>query len=297
MSMGPVMIVGPGRMGLTLAGAFVESGAFREVIVSGRHPDRPDVPTWDDRLRYVFGLEQPALGTVAVLLAVPESDVPEVAHALAALGPTPEGCVVFHLSGALPTDVLEPLHHSGYVVGAFHPLIAVTNPLTARRDMGKAWFSVTGSPEAVSVARVLATAIGSRLISVPAARRPSYHAAAVLASTMMLPLLARAVEMMQRAGVDGDEALAALLPLVQSTLNSIEEGDVPDAIRGPIARGDVETVALHLRALDEGEARLYATLGAETLDLARASLDPRISEALDDLFSRYLHLETTGTVY
>jgi len=295
--MGPVMIVGPGRMGLTLGRAFVESGAFREVIVSGRHPDRPDVPAWDDRLRYVFGLERPAPGTVAVLLAVPEVDVPEVAHALAALGPAPEGCVVAHLSGALPTDVLEPLHHSGYVVGAFHPLIAVTNPLTARRDLGNAWFSVTGSPEAVSVARVLTTAIGSRLISVPAARRPSYHAAAVLTSTMILPLLARSVEMMQRAGVDGDDALAALLPLVQSTLNSIEEGGVPDAIRGPIARGDVETVALHLRALDEAGARLYATLGAETLALARASLDPEICEALDDLFSRYLHLETTAMVF
>ena len=295
--MGPVMIVGPGRMGLTLGGAFVESGAFREVVVSGRHPHPPDVRAWDDRLRYVFGLERPMPGTVAVLLAVPESDVPDVAYALAALGPAPEGCIVFHVTGALPTDVLEPLHHSGYVVGAFHPLIAVTNPLTARRDLGNAWFSVTGSPEAVSVARVLTTAIGSRLISVPAARRPSYHAAAVLTSTMMLPLLARAVELMQRAGVDGDEALAALIPLVRSTLDSIEEGGVPDAIRGPIARGDVETVALHLRALDEGEAHLYATLGAETLNLARASLDPEISEALDDLFRRYLHLETTGTVY
>ncbi len=266
--------------------------------MSGRHPDRPDVPAWDDRLRYVFGLERPAPGTVAVLLAVPE--VGRAGSRSRAGGAGARARRLrrrFIVTGALPTDVLEPLHHSGYVVGAFHPLIAVTNPLTARRDLGNAWFSVTGSPEAVSVARVLATAIGSRLISVPAARRPSYHAAAVLTSTMILPLLARSVEMMQRAGVDGDDALAALLPLVQSTLNSIEEGGVPDAIRGPIARGDVETVALHLRALDEAGARLYATLGAETLALARASLDPEICEALDDLFSRYLHLETTAMVF
>jgi len=297
MSMGPIMIVGPGRVGLMLGGAFLDSGSFREVTVSGRHPEPPDVPGWDDRLRYVFGLERPRPGTLAVLLAVPESDIPEVAHALAALGPAPEGCVVFHVSGALPTDVLEPLHYAGYVVGAFHPLIAVTDPLVGRRGLGDAWFTVTGSPEAVSVARTLASEIGSRLISVPAARRSTYHAAAVLASTMMLPLLARAVELMQRAGVDGDEALAALIPLVRSTLDSIEGGGVPDAIRGPIARGDVETVALHLRALDEGEARLYATLGAETLELARGSLDPEVCDALEDLFGRYLHLETTGTGY
>ena len=125
MSLGPVMIIGPGRMGLTLAGAFVESAAFREVVVAGRHADRPDQPAWDERIRYVFGLERPEPGTLAILLAVPEAAVPDVAHALAALGPAPEGCSVFHLSGALPTDVLEPLHHAGYTVGALHPLLAV----------------------------------------------------------------------------------------------------------------------------------------------------------------------------
>ena len=283
MSMGPVMIVGPGRMGLTLAGAFHDAGIFREVVVAGRHPRHPEGPGWDDRSRYVFGLERPAPGTVAVLLAVPEAEVPEVAHALATLGAAPDGCAVFHLSGSLPTDVLEPLYHAGYVVGALHPLLAVSDPTVGRNSVGDAWFSVTGAPDAVSVARVLVTSFGSRLITVPASRRSTYHAAAVLTSTMMLPLLARAVELMQRAGVDGDEGLAALVPLVRSTLDSIETGGVPDALRGPIAGGDVDTVALHLRALDDDQARLYATIGAEALELSRGALDPTVSEALDEI--------------
>lgn len=297
MSLGPIMIIGPGRMGLTLAGAFHDSGTFREVVVAGRHPSHPDVPTWDERWRYVFGVERPTPGTLAVLLAVPEAEVPEVAHALAALGPAPDGCAVFHLSGALPTDVLEPLYHAGYVVGALHPLLAVSDPAVGRASVGDAWFSVTGAPDAVSLARVLVTAVGSRLITVPAARRSTYHAAAVLSSTMMLPLLARGVELMQRAGVDGDAGLAALVPLVRSTLDSIESDGVPEALRGPITRGDVDTVALHLRALDDDQARLYAIIGAEALELSRGGLDPSVSEALDDLFGRYLHLETTGTGY
>jgi predicted short-subunit dehydrogenase-like oxidoreductase (DUF2520 family) len=297
MSVGSVTIIGPGRMGLTLAGAFHDAGTFREVVVAGRHPAQPDVPGWDERSRYVFGVERPTAGSLAVLLAVPDAEVPEVAHALAGLGRAPEGCAVFHLSGTLPTDVLEPLYHAGYVVGALHPLLAVADPGIGRHSVGDAWFSVTGAPDAVSVARVLVNSIGSRLITVPAARRSTYHAAAVLASTMMLPLLARAVELMQRAGVNGDDGLAALIPLVRSTLDSIEAGEVPEALRGPIACGDVDTVALHLRALDDDEARLYATIGAEALALSRGSLDPGVSQALDDLFSRYLHLETTETGY
>ena len=171
MSLGPVMIVGPGRMGLTLAGAFIESGAFREVTVAGRHAIAPEGLRWDARARYVFGLERPLPGTLAVLLAVPEAHVPEVAHALAALGPAPDGCSVFHLSGALPTDVLEPLYHVGYAVGALHPLLAVTDPTVGERCVGDAWFSVTGAPDVITVARVLANSIGCRLIAVPDARQ------------------------------------------------------------------------------------------------------------------------------
>ena len=36
MSLGPVMVIGPGGMGRTLAGAFVDSGAFREVPLTQR---------------------------------------------------------------------------------------------------------------------------------------------------------------------------------------------------------------------------------------------------------------------
>ena len=297
MSIGAIMIIGPGRMGLTLAGACHDAGTFREVVVAGRHPRHPEGPGWDERSRYVFGLERPAPGTVAVLLTVPETEVLEVAHALAALGAAPVGCAVFHLSGSLPTDALEPLYHAGYVVGALHPLFAVTHPAVGRGSVRDAWFSVTGAPDAVTVARVLVTSFGSRLITVPATRRSAYHAASVLASTMMLPLLARAVELMQRAGVDGDDGLTALVSLVRRTLDAIEAGGLPEALRGPIAHGDVDTVALHLRALEHDEARLYATIGAEALELSRGALDPSVSEALDDLFSRYLHLETTGTGY
>lgn len=297
MSLGSVIIVGPGRMGRTLAGALLDCDAFDSVTLAGRHADIPDGSGWDRRFRYVFGLERPGPGTLAVLLAVPKSEIPEVAHALAALGPAPDGCAAFHLSGALPTDVLEPLHHAGYRVGALHPMYAVTDPETDRHRIGEAWFSITGGPDAVAVARALVSAIGAELIAVPAARRATYHAATVLTSTMMLPLLARSVELMQRAGVDGDDALRALLPLVRSTVEAIERGGVPEAIRGPVTRGDVETVALHLRALEEEEARVYATLGAEALQFARHGLDPTTAEALDELFTRTLRLETTETSY
>ncbi len=295
MSLGPIMIVGPGRMGTTLAAALHDSGAFREVVLAGRYPEPPDLPAWTDRFRYVFGLEHPPAGTLAVLLAIPEREVPDVAQALAALGPAPQGCAVYHLSGVLPTDALEPLHHAGYVVGALHPLFFVPHSGGSPERIRDAWFSVTGGPDAVSVARVLVDSVEGRLIRVPAGRRATLHAAVALTTSMMLPLLARGLELMERAGVDGDEGLSSLISLTRSTLDAIEVDGVSDALRGPIAQGDVETVGLHLRALDRGAARLYAAIGAEALGLAEGGLEAGVSSQLEELLSRYLYPETTGT--
>jgi predicted short-subunit dehydrogenase-like oxidoreductase (DUF2520 family) len=47
-----------------------------------------------------------------------------------------------------------------------------------------------------------------------------------------------------------------------------------EALTGPVVRGDVETVALHLERLSGNERALYCLLGREALRLARgAGLD------------------------
>ena len=122
--MSSVAVIGPGRMGLALAHALQRSGEFVEVTVYGRRPEAPSHPIFREAdARYVFGLEPLRADCLAVLLAVPEGALPEVAHSLAAQGPAPGGCSAFHLSGALPTDVLAPLHAAGYQAGVFHPWV------------------------------------------------------------------------------------------------------------------------------------------------------------------------------
>lgn len=283
--MSEILIVGPGRMGLALGYALVNADAVERLTVCGRHPEPPAHPLFIQGLaRYVFGLVPPEPGTEAVFLAVPDAVVPEMAHALAGQGPAPSGCAAFHLSGALSTEVLSPLHAQGYAVGSFHPLQAIAHPVTGAERLPGSYVAVTGAPQAVSVARRLAASLGSPILTVPEARRPLYHAAAVMASNFLPPLLDAACRLLERAGVPYDEALPALLPLVRGALNNIEEQGLEQSVTGPIPRGDVETVDLHLRALDPHDRRLYATLGRELVRIAR----PLIPEdALKELLERF----------
>ncbi len=284
---GSVTVVGPGRMGLAIASALLDSGSTSDVTVFGRRPKPPAHPLFmQGRARYVFGVEPVPRSTAAVFLAVPDEVVPEMAFAMAAHGAAPTGCAAFHLSASLPTDVLAPLHARGYAVGSFHPLQVVEHPISGAARLPGSYIAVIGSPEATAVARHLASALGSPVIGVPATRRPLFHAATVLASSALAPLLDLAARLMERAGVSSEEALPALIPLLRGTLESIEERGLAGVDPGPIASGDVETVALHLRAMDPEDRRLYALLGSELVRLLGDGLEAESREALTEQFER-----------
>lgn len=283
-ALGHVLVVGPGRAGMALAYALVQAEAVEALTVCGRRPEPPGHPLFTQGLaEYVFGLVRPGPRTAAVFLAVPDSVVPEMAHRVAGLGPAPEGCAAFHMSGALSTEVLAPLHARGYAVGSFHPLQAIAQALTGAERLPGSWVAVTGGASAAAVARRLTAFLGCPVLAVAESRRPLYHAAAVLVSNSIPPLVGAAHRLLQEAGIPGDDALAALLPLVRGAVENVAERGVEGAVTGPVARGDMETVDLNLRALEPRDRRLYAVLG---LELLRLGLDGLSEEARRELTQR-----------
>lgn len=281
MSAGSVFIVGPGRMGLALGYALAQSESGLSLTVCGRRPEPPSHPLFTQRIaRYVFGLERPQPDAEAVFLAVPDAALPEMAHALAGQGGAPHGCAAFHLSGALPTDVLAPLHERGYHVGSFHPIQTIGHPVQAAQRLSGSYVAVSGSPTAVAVARRLAAAIESTILMVPEAWRSRYHAATALAASFLPPLIEVAAKVLVSAGVSPNDAVPALLPLVRGTLDDIEEMGLAGAVAGPVSRGDVETVDLHLRTLDEEDRRLYAVLAHALTRLAGTAIDDERREEI-----------------
>lgn len=264
-----LFFVGPGRAGLALGYALWQAEAVERITYCGRRPEPPSHPLFIQGLaRYCFGLERPAPGTNAVFLSVPDRVLPEMAHALAGQGDAPPGCAAFHLSGALSGDVLAPLHARGYAVGTFHPLQSMAHPVTGADRLPGSTFALSGEPRAVRVARRLVAYLGGREVTIPVTQRPLYHAAGVLASNYLAVLLAVGGRLLVRAGVAEDRALEALLPLARGTLENVAEMGLGPALTGPVARGDGETVRLHLMSMEPREREVYRALGQELTRLA-----------------------------
>ena len=95
---------------------------------------------------------------------------------------------------------------------------------------------------------------------------------ASLASNGLLACFALAIHLLIECGVDGSTARQALLPLVRGTAANLEAARPKEALTGPVARGDVETVASHVRALGALPDRVvldaYRSLSLVLVDLA-----------------------------
>jgi predicted short-subunit dehydrogenase-like oxidoreductase (DUF2520 family) len=262
-------------VGLALGYALQQANAVDELVYYGRRPEPPGHPLFvRAAAEYRFGLGPLGAGTEGVLLTVPDDVLPELAHALAAQGPAPAGCAALHCSGALSAELLAPLHARGFAVGSMHPLQAIAHPLTGAERLPGSAFAISGEPEAAAFARRLVASLGGRVLEVAVSRRPAYHAAAVLASNGLAALLAAAGRLLIQSGVPSGDALPALLPLVRGSLANFEELGIAQGLTGPVSRGDLETVRLHLATLSGRDRPLYRALSRELTELASERGDP-----------------------
>jgi predicted short-subunit dehydrogenase-like oxidoreductase (DUF2520 family) len=282
-----IAIIGPGRMGLSLGSALIEARAVQGLLYRGRSHEPPPHPIFDGSglVTYEAGFRVPE-GATLLILAVPDDAVHEVANDVARSGPAPRGCAALHLSGALSTDVLAPLGGAGYAIGSMHPLQTVADPWSGAGRLRGCAYALAGDPAALMAARRIVHALDGQPLVIPPALRPLYHSAAVFASNYVLAAAAVLSRTLAEAGVSEEDAIAAVLPLMRGTMDNVEELGFGAALTGPVARGDIDTVRLHLSRLSSRERRLYSALGLETVSLARAAgLDPERADALEALFS------------
>jgi predicted short-subunit dehydrogenase-like oxidoreductase (DUF2520 family) len=194
-----------------------------------------------------------------VLVATPDAAIADAALALAP-GLRP-GALVVHLSGACTLEELDKLRaeRPDVEVGSLHPLQSLPSVELGLERLPGSWCAVDGPPE---VER-LALSLGLRPFRVAPGRRATYHAAATIASNHLVALLGQAVRVADAAGVPPQ----ALLPLVRASVDNVDALGADDALTGPVARGDADTVACHLASLPADERAAYRALAREALRL------------------------------
>lgn len=283
-----VTVIGPGRLGLSLAIALNLAG-YKIVSLAGRRRPKlgPNARVLDglSRLMVTKELKEASIGDL-IIIAVPDDQIAEVARALARIEAAKHP-TVFHTSGALSSKVLASLAKKGWHTGSVHPLASISDPVTGAALLRTAFWCVEGDSTATRIARKLIQHIGGRSFSIDSINKPLYHAAAVMASGNVTALFDVALGMLERCGVSRRNGQKMLMPLLESTTLNLSRSAPADAITGTFARGDLATVRMHLSALkgeDLDEAlQLYRLLGKRSIELVTDKIDSETADEIDKL--------------
>jgi predicted short-subunit dehydrogenase-like oxidoreductase (DUF2520 family) len=283
-----VSIIGPGNWGSSLAQALVAAGVqLDEVIVPTGRASRPGAPR--PRVSPQTTLDRARLEADVLWLCVPDAVIAQVTHRLVKrvvkrVGERPlQGQIVVHSSGALSSTVLQEAARAGASVASVHPVMSF--PTRTPVALDGVPFGVEADATSRRTLNAIVRQIGGRPFAVKTANKALYHAIGVLSSPLLVSHLVAAQQTAALAGFTSREARRLIEPIARATLDNFFLGGARKSFSGPIARGDVQTIRLHLQALEPHPilAGVYRSLALYALDALpapgrkelRASLLPK----------------------
>src|SRR5450830_65399 len=239
-------LVGAGHLGRTLGRLFHASGAcsVQDVLTRSR-ASALDAIAFMGAGRAVETAADLRPADVT-MLAVSDDQIEAVCASLS-LAP---GAVLFHCSGAKSSAALAHARARGALTASVHPVRSFADPATVAGAFAGTWCGVEGEEGALAVLAPALAAIGARTVAIDPAAKTVYQA----------------------AGIPEAVARELAAPLARETLDNVLRLGPEAALSGPIARGDMATVARQQQALDGWDGAtggLYGALAAATLGLAK----------------------------
>ena len=252
-----VSIIGPGNWGTSLARAFSAVGVpLDELIVpAGRRPSAVGAPK-EARNPAFTTLDRARLEADVLWLCVPDAAIAVVTRRLVrragALGSRPPGSplkgqIVVHSSGALSAQVLQAAARAGASVASVHPVMSF--PTRTPVPLQGVSFGIEADAGSHRILNAIVRQIGGRPLSIESGNKALYHAVGMLSSPLLVSHLVAAQQAAVLAGFSRRQAQALIEPIARATLDNVFLRGAEKSFSGPIARGDVETIRLHLRAL------------------------------------------------
>jgi predicted short-subunit dehydrogenase-like oxidoreductase (DUF2520 family) len=263
-----VTIVGLGNWGSSLAHACRAADIpLNEVIVRSRRKS-PSLP--------IVEFEQARFDAQILWLCVRDGEIATVAQHIAAQKGRLNGQIVIHSSGALNVAALDVAKRAGAHVASIAPVM--TFPTRIPVPLEGVLFAMEAEVGVKKRLNALVHTLGGRAFPIEPQNKVLYHAAATLASPLLVSELSAAMAAARLAGLSAVQAREWLGALAQATFQNVLAHGPENSFSGPFARGDAATIRLHLQALAK-----HPILAEVYRSLARYAVEAMPVECKKDL--------------
>ncbi|MHB1022028.1 MAG: Rossmann-like and DUF2520 domain-containing protein [Acidobacteriaceae bacterium] len=275
-----VTLIGLGNWGTALAHALAHAGIpVREIVV--RKSSAAAKQTAAAVSAELSTWKQAQLDAPVLWLCTPDAQIQAVSEALAARrGTALSGVKVLHSSGVLSSTVLQAVAQCGASTASVHPLMSF--PQRSAVPLHGVPFGVEGDAAAVRTATTWIKKMGGETFRVSTEQKALYHAFGTFSSPLLVAFLTAARTAGLHAGLSPREVDKRMRPIVERSLHNFFAHGADRSFSGPIARGDVATIHLHLAALQKHPKleRIYRSVAEYALDTLPAKKRLQLRQAL-----------------
>ena len=295
----PVYIIGGGNIG-TMMALHLLNASFPITGIVQRHPEKhPYLKQLFPTISIESTITPNSLIAARLLIiAVQDDKLTKVVQSLRETGISFAEKVVIHTSGVYDSSVLFPLQRQGAWIASTHPNVAVTGSTRSSLPLKEVYIDVEGDEEACRVCSEVFTRLGAKIIRITAGQKIPMHIAAVVYSNFFVVLAEMAQSVLQQADVSPQHLWRPFLPLLTSTHDNLNKLSPADALTGPLARGDVDTIRRHLNFLRKNlPDQLEVYLKLSDYALRWVKLPPGRKKEMEELFREYYQFLSEQSSY
>ena len=221
-------VIGLGKVGANMVYSLYRAGETPAGIYSRDHEKAGRILK---KLRILTktDLYETVAASDTVLIAVSDNAVSDVAHDVAGMFDVTDtdedmplsGKTFMHMSGSLPSTLLQPLKDLGASVGSMHPIQTFNTDMEVPDIFRGICFGVEGDKDAVSKAEYIADMFESAVSEIDTEGKPYYHMACCFASNYLCVLLDIVGRLLNKAGFNEYFGSEALGPLIEQTVINV----------------------------------------------------------------------------
>ena len=182
-----------------------------------------------------------------------------------------KGKVIAHMSGSYSSDILKELQTFGCYIYSVHPLQSFANIDSSIKKLSDTVFTIEGSSEKINIIEDLLNSLKNKYFRIDTNNKELYHIGACVVSNYLVTLMDLGLSFFKQIGIDESDAISALSPLIDGTIDNIKNLGIKESLTGPIARGDNKTIESHLKSIQinsPDKLMFYKLMALETLEIS-----------------------------
>jgi predicted short-subunit dehydrogenase-like oxidoreductase (DUF2520 family) len=265
---GDIMVIGfigGGKVGFSLGKYFSIKGITLSGYYSKSYTDAKEASEFTNSKAYK-NINELVKDSSIIFITTPDDSIHEVLQNLSTLNLTNK--IICHTSGSLTSSIFSNINNSDAFAYSVHPIFPFSDKYNSYKNLQSAYFSIEGPESHIHELKDFIQSLGNNAFIINKEDKSLYHLSSVTVSNLVLSLINTGCSYLSQCGLSEDDALQALLPLIQNNIDNIKAKGFVSSLTGPIERNDLGTVKHHIAAIPKVDATLYKNLSLKLLNLS-----------------------------